>query len=85
MLEIIGVRWGTAAHLVFMFFAFCTNILVSAMLILGGAAVTTALTGVDIYAASMLIPIGVILYTAAGGLKACLFSPSSQCTSRTAG
>lgn len=70
MLEIVRARWGTTAHLVFMFFAFCTNILVSAMLILGGAAVVTALTGVDIYAASMLIPIGVILYTAAGGLKA---------------
>lgn len=40
------------------------------MLILGGAAVVNALTGVDLYAASMLIPVGVILYTAAGGLKA---------------
>ena len=70
MLEIIGVRWGRTAHLVFMFFAFATNILVSAMLILGGAAVTTALTNINIYAASMLIPVGVILYTAAGGLKA---------------
>lgn len=52
------------------------------MLILGGAAVVNALTGVDLYAASMLIPVGVILYTAAGGLKAtfmcepgCLFLP----------
>eukprot|EP00892_Ulva_mutabilis_P007270 jgi/Ulvmu1/4915/UM201_0007.1 len=70
ILEIVKARWGTTAHLVFMFFAICTNILVSAMLVLGGAAVVNALTGVDLYAASMLIPIGVILYTAAGGLKA---------------
>jgi urea-proton symporter len=70
ILEIIRARWGTAAHLVFMFFCFCTNILVSSMLILGGAAVVNALTGVDLYAASFLIPVGVILYTAAGGLKA---------------
>lgn len=50
------------------------------MLILGGAAVVNALTGVDLYAASMIIPVGVILYTAAGGLKAtfmCAISPES--------
>jgi hypothetical protein len=29
VLEIVLARWGTAAHLVFMFFAFCTNILVT--------------------------------------------------------
>lgn len=40
------------------------------MLILGGASVTNALTGVDLYAASFIIPVGVIFYTAAGGLKA---------------
>jgi urea-proton symporter len=74
VLEIVKARWGTTAHLVFMFFAFCTNILVSAMLILGGAAVTNALTGVSLYAGSFLIPIGVILYTAAGGLKATFMS-----------
>lgn len=50
MLEIVNVRWGKTAHLVFMFFAICTNILVSAMLILGGAAVVNALTGMNIYA-----------------------------------
>lgn len=74
VLEIVHVRWGKTAHLVFMFFAFSTNILVSAMLILGGAAVVTALTGVHIYAASFLIPVGVILYTAGGGLKATFMS-----------
>lgn len=70
MLEIVKARWGTPAHLVFLFFCLCTNILVSAMLVLGGAAVVQALTGMNIYAASFLIPVGVILYTAAGGLKA---------------
>ncbi len=40
------------------------------MLILGGAAVMEALTGVNIYAAAFLIPIGVIFYTAQGGLRA---------------
>ncbi|KAF3450282.1 hypothetical protein FNV43_RR06362 [Rhamnella rubrinervis] len=43
---------------------------VTAMLLLGGSAVVNALTGVNIYAASFLIPLGVIVYTLAGGLKA---------------
>lgn len=63
-------RWGTAAHLVFLGFCFLTNIIVTAMLLLGGSAVVNALTGVNIYAASFLIPLGVIIYTLAGGLKA---------------
>uniref|UniRef100_A0A7N0ZXE4 Urea-proton symporter DUR3 n=1 Tax=Kalanchoe fedtschenkoi TaxID=63787 RepID=A0A7N0ZXE4_KALFE len=68
--EIVKARWGTAAHLVFLFFCFMTNIIVTAMLLLGGSAVVNALTGMNIYAASFLIPLGVIVYTLAGGLKA---------------
>jgi len=70
ILEIVKYRYGQAAHLVFLVFCFLTNIIVTAMLILGGAAVVEALTGMNIYAAAFLIPIGVIVYTAAGGLKA---------------
>ncbi|WJX56149.1 urea active transporter [Trifolium repens] len=68
--EIVKARWGTSAHIVFLFFCFMTNIIVTAMLLLGGSAVVNALTGVNIYAASFLIPLGVIVYTLAGGLKA---------------
>ncbi|XP_059275504.1 urea-proton symporter DUR3 [Lycium ferocissimum] len=68
--EIVKARWGTAAHLVFLGFCFLTNITVTAMLLLGGSAVVNALTEVNIYAASFLIPLGVIIYTLAGGLKA---------------
>ncbi|XP_020093969.1 urea-proton symporter DUR3 isoform X1 [Ananas comosus] len=68
--EIVKARWGTAAHVVFLVFCFMTNIIVTAMLLLGGSAVVNALTGVNIYAASFLIPLGVIVYTLAGGLKA---------------
>lgn len=70
VLEIVKARWGVTAHLVFMVFCFLTNIIVTSMLILGGAAVVTALTGVNIYAGAFLIPVGVMLYTAHGGLKA---------------
>ena len=52
VLEIVHARWGNVAHLVFFFFCFLTNIIVSAMLILGGAAVMTALTGINTVAVS---------------------------------
>ncbi|KAL3689745.1 hypothetical protein R1sor_016054 [Riccia sorocarpa] len=68
--EIVRARWGFEAHMVFLFFCFLTNIIVTAMLLLGGSAVVEALTGMNIYAASFLIPLGVIVYTLAGGLKA---------------
>lgn len=70
MLEIVRARWGNTAHKVFFVFAIITNIIVTSMLLLGGASVMNALTGMDLYAACMLIPVGVILYTAIGGLKA---------------
>lgn len=66
----LNFSWGTAAHIVFLVFCFMTNIIVTAMLLLGGSAVVNALTGVNIYAASFLIPLGVIVYTLAGGLQA---------------
>jgi len=76
--EIIRYRWGKTAHIVYMTFGFITNIIVTSMLILGGAAVMEALTGVDVYAAAFLIPIGVIFYTAQGGLRAALISSWSN-------
>jgi len=68
--EMVLARWGKAAHLTFLFFCFLTNIIVTSMLLLGGAATVNALTGMDINLASFLIPWGVIAYTFAGGLKA---------------
>ena len=44
------------------------------MLLLGGAATTQALTGMDYRLASFLMPWGIILYTAAGGLKATILA-----------
>jgi len=68
--EIVNARWGTAAHLTFLFFCFAANIIVTSMLLLGGAATVEALTGLRYEWASFLIPWGVILYTASGGLQA---------------
>jgi len=74
VLEIVLARWGTVAHLTFLVFCIMTNFLVTAMLILGGAAVVSALSGVNIYAASFLIPLSVVFYTAQGGLLATFVS-----------
>jgi Na+/proline symporter len=68
--EIVNARWGRTAHLTFLFFCFCANIIVTSMLLLGGAATVEALTGMDYRLASFLIPWGIILYTASGGLQA---------------
>lgn len=68
--EMVLARWGKAAHITFIFFGLLTNIIVTSMLLLGGAAVVNALTGMNIALASFLIPWGVILYSAVGGLRA---------------
>ncbi|KAJ5341511.1 hypothetical protein N7541_010635 [Penicillium brevicompactum] len=69
-LEVIRARYGTVVHIVFIVFCLMTNILVTAMLLTGGSAVMTSLTGVPTAAACFLLPIGVVLYTLFGGIKA---------------
>ena len=58
-LEIVSVRWGTFAHSVFLFFGLATNIIVSSMLILGGSATVTDLTGMNTIAVSNSIYSGI--------------------------
>ena len=72
--EMINVRYGSRAHKVFLFFGLMTNTLVTAMLVLGGAAVVNSLTGIDTALAAFLLPVGIMLYTIFGGLKATFFA-----------
>ncbi|KAI9761317.1 MAG: hypothetical protein M4579_001107 [Chaenotheca gracillima] len=69
-LEVIRARYGVYAHMVFITFGLMTNILVTAMLLTGGSAVVTALTGMPTAAACFLLPVGVVAYTLFGGIKA---------------
>ncbi|TKA46726.1 hypothetical protein B0A54_03682 [Friedmanniomyces endolithicus] len=69
-LEAIRARYGPATHGVYIVFGLMTNVLVTAMLLTGGSAVVTSLTGVPTAAACFLLPIGVVLYTMFGGIKA---------------
>ena len=72
--EMIYARYGKHSHKVFLFFGLMTNTIVTAMLILGGAAVLNSLTDVPILYAAFLIPLGIIFYTVFGGLKATFFA-----------
>lgn len=53
-LEIVYTRWGVVAHSVFLFFGLATNVIVSSMLVLGGSATVTDLTGMSTIAVSTL-------------------------------
>ena len=54
----------------FLTFGLMTNILVTAMLLCGGSAVASDLSGVPTAAGCFLLPIGVVFYTMFGGIKA---------------
>ncbi len=72
--QIIDNRFGAKAHKLFLFFALLTNTIVASMLVLGGAAAIHALTGIDIYIVCMLLPVGIVIYTFVGGLRATFFA-----------
>ncbi|KAI0011411.1 urea active transporter 1 [Xylariaceae sp. FL0662B] len=67
--EIILARHGRIAHVTYLFFGWATNLLVGACLVLGGAQVVGALSGVNVYGAIFLIPLVVAAYVIAGGLR----------------
>ncbi|KAG2081467.1 putative urea transporter [Suillus cothurnatus] len=69
-LEIVKVRFGTAAHIVFTIYAFICVLVVCGSLLVGGAATVNALTGMNILAACFLLPIGIAVYVVFGGLRA---------------
>lgn len=59
-LEVIKARYGPATHGVYIVFGLVTNILVTAMLLTGGSAVVSDLTGVPTAAACFLLPVGTV-------------------------
>ncbi|KAF2501883.1 hypothetical protein BU16DRAFT_613715 [Lophium mytilinum] len=70
LLEIVRIRYGTTAHIVYMFLCLINNLFASANMLLGASAAITAMTGMHIIAATFLLPVGVALYTFVGGIKA---------------
>ena len=72
--EFLYLRLGKFGHKVFLLFALLANSIVTAMLVLGGAAALNALTGIDITIACFVIPLSIMMYTYFGGLKATFFA-----------
>ncbi|KAF2704123.1 urea active transporter [Pleomassaria siparia CBS 279.74] len=70
LLEIVRVRYGASAHIVYMFLCLVNNLIAVANMLLGASAAITAMTGMHIIAATFLLPVGVALYTFVGGIKA---------------
>merc|ERR1719160_1535010 len=74
-MEIVKARFGTFTHIVMIVFALTTNIIVTSMLLLGGAATIEDLTGMSKLSAAFLIPIlSCWIYTMYGGLRATFFA-----------
>ncbi|KAL3292054.1 sodium symporter family protein [Colletotrichum asianum] len=69
-LEVVKARYGPVTHCVYIVFCCFCNILVTAMLLTGGSAVIQNLTGAPVAASVFLFPIGVVVYTLFGGIKA---------------
>ncbi|ORY79949.1 solute symporter family transporter [Protomyces lactucae-debilis] len=77
-LEVIHRRYGVTVHWLILAFALVTNLLVSTQLLLGGSAVVNALTGANVYACNILIPLGVVCYVVVGGLRATFLADYSH-------
>lgn len=70
LLEIIKVRYGNIAHIVWIFLCFLNNIFNFTSMLVGASTAVFSLTGVDIVACTYLLPLGVVVYTYWGGLRA---------------
>ncbi|KAL8788282.1 MAG: hypothetical protein Q9195_007379 [Heterodermia aff. obscurata] len=70
LLEIIRARYGTPAHVLWIVLCLINNLLIFSQMIVGVAASVTSLTGMDTVAASYLLPLGVVIYTYFGGIRA---------------
>lgn len=70
LLELVKVRYGTAAHVLWIVFCLVNNCMVFSSMLLGASSAITSLTGMNVYAATYLLPLGVAVYTYFGGLRA---------------
>ncbi|KAK4618593.1 putative urea active transporter 1 [Fulvia fulva] len=69
-LEFMRKRYGSYAHGLFIVMNLVNNIFGCGNMILAGSQLVTGMTGMHVIAAAVLIPAGVVIYTAVGGLKA---------------
>ena len=70
LLELIRVRYGTVAHILWIVLCTINNLLIFSSMIVGASAAVSALTGMNLVAATYLLPLGVVIYTYFGGIRA---------------
>jgi Na+/proline symporter len=70
LLELIQVRYGRVAHVLWIFLCLLNNIFNFTSMLVGASTAVSSLTGVDIIAVSYLLPLGVVIYTYFGGIRA---------------
>ncbi|KAK4899486.1 hypothetical protein LTR27_003219 [Elasticomyces elasticus] len=69
-MEFMRRRYGSSVHGIFIVLNLVNNIFGCGSMILAGSQLVTGMTGMHVVAACILLPAGVVLYTAVGGLKA---------------
>lgn len=74
VLEVTRVRYGAVGHGTQIFYSTLRQIFNSVNILIGGSAVFTALTGMNVIAGIWTLPVGVAIYTMAGGIKATILT-----------
>jgi Na+/proline symporter len=57
LLELVKVRYGTFAHILWIFLCLVNNILVFSSMLFGASAAVTSLTGMNVIASTYLLPV----------------------------
>lgn len=73
-LEVAKIRYGAPGHITFICFSSIYAIINCIGILIGGSAVFHALTGMSQIAGIWLLPIGVVIYTLLGGIKATILT-----------
>lgn len=77
-LEVARIRYGKLGHIIFIIYSTIYAIINCVNILVGGSAVFTALTGMNVIAGVWLLPIGVVIYTLTGGIKATILTDYSH-------
>lgn len=69
-LEIVSMRYGAPTHIVGICYSLIQMVCYTSNLLINGSSIFETITGVNRDAATVLFPIGVVIYTLLGGIKA---------------
>ncbi|KIX03525.1 uncharacterized protein Z518_07078 [Rhinocladiella mackenziei CBS 650.93] len=70
LLELIKVRYGYVAHIIWIILCLINNILNFSSMLVGASTAVSSLTGMNIVASTYLLPLGVMVYTYFGDIRA---------------